>query len=91
MTCDRYFYANSANRIYYHGETTGLNAYVSLYDVTADEYVGSFLLVSQGNNVFLRTGYFSGLSSNVKYSVGVISQTTNNFSSFYTTVAWNAL
>lgn len=91
VTSDRHFYANSANRIYYHGETTGRNAYVSLYDVTAEEYAGSFLLVDQGNNVFSRTGYFSGLGSNVKYSVGVISKTTNNFSSFYTTVAWNAL
>lgn len=86
----RHFNCNSNGRIYYHGETTGRNAVVSLYDITNDRYVGSFTLLNEGNGTYRRLGYFSGLSTNIYYSVGLAGD-GGNVSSYYATISWNEL
>ena len=93
VMCKKHFNANSSGRLYYHGEVTDENATLDIYDITNGSYKGSFLLRDQGDGVYLRTGYITGLntSSSQYYSFGLTYEGTDNFSSYYAAISWSAL
>lgn len=86
-----HFYPNSSGRLYYDCEVTGRNAALNIYDVTNERYYGSFHLVDQGNGIYSRNGYVTGLSTSNYYSYGIASLTTDNINSFNASVSWNSL
>ena len=86
-----HFFPNSSGRLYYNCEVTGRNANLDIYDITNDRYQGSFLLVNQGNNVYSRNGYVSGLNTSNYYSFGVTAVNSYDFDSYYATVSHNSL
>ena len=94
VTCGKHFNANSSGRIYYLAETSGNNAYVSLLDKSTNTFVGSFLLVNQGDGTYHRNGYFAGLntSSSRYYTVDITAQGASAvFDDFYTVFSWSSL
>lgn len=86
------FNANSSGRLYYYGEVTDKNATLDIYDITSDEYKGSFRLKDQGDGTYSKSGYITGLttSSNQYYSFG-LSCVTSSFSSYYAAISWSSL
>ncbi len=92
VQCGKHFNANSSGRLYYYGEVTGANATVDIYDITNSKYKGSFDLRDQGDDIYLRNGYITGLStaSSQYYSFGLTYKTTN-FNSYYAAISWSAL
>lgn len=93
VQCRKHFNANSSGRLYYHGEVTDENASVDIYDITNRTYKGSFVLRNQGDGVYSRTGYVTGLnsSSSQYYSFGLTGEGTTNFTSYYTAISWTSL
>ncbi len=93
VECGKHFRANSSGRLYYHGEVTDENAYLDIYDITNGTYKGSFLLRDQGDGIYSRTGYITGLGTSTSqyYSFGLGSAGLSNFTSYYAAISWTAL
>ena len=93
VQCGKHFNANSSGRLYYYGEVTDVNAYVDIYDITNGTYKGSFVLKDQGDGIYSRSGYVTGLStsSSQYYSFGLRHVGGSNFTTFYTAISWSSL